>query len=130
MFDAIAYQKTAAVLRMVESYVGPESFRKGIQSYLKKFSYGNAAGEDFWNEVARVTGKPVDRIMAFRYLLQAYDLPPGSEVIIPALTFWAVPEIVRGLGLRPVFADVEPDTFTLSPRAFEAAITERTRMDG
>jgi dTDP-4-amino-4,6-dideoxygalactose transaminase len=66
--------------------------------------------------------------MAFRYLLQAYDLPPGSEVIIPALTFWVVPEIVRGLGLRPVFADVEPDTFTLSPRAFEAAITERTRM--
>jgi len=63
VFDAIAYQKTAAVLRMVESYVGPESFRKGIQSYLKKFSYGNAAGEDFWNEVARVTGKPVDRIM-------------------------------------------------------------------
>ena len=63
VFDAIAYQKTAAVLRMVESYVGPESFRRGVVSYLKKFSYGNAAGNDFWTEVARVTGKPVDRIM-------------------------------------------------------------------
>ena len=63
VFDGIAYQKTAAVLRMIESYVGRDSFRRGVASYLKKFSYGNAAGEDFWNEVTRVTGKPVDRIM-------------------------------------------------------------------
>jgi aminopeptidase N len=63
VFDAIAYQKTAAVLRMIERYVGAEPFRKGVASYLKKFSYSNAAGEDFWSEVARVTGKPVDRIM-------------------------------------------------------------------
>ena len=63
VFDAIAYEKTAAVLRMIEAYVGPEPFRRGVASYLKKFSYGNAAGPDFWTEVARVTGKPVDRIM-------------------------------------------------------------------
>jgi aminopeptidase N len=63
VFDGIAYEKTAAVLRMIEKYVGPDGFRKGVASYLKKYSYSNAAGEDFWNEVARVTGKPVDRIM-------------------------------------------------------------------
>jgi len=63
VFDGIAYQKTAAVLRMIESYVGPDAFRKGVASYLKRFSYANAAGEDFWNEVAKVTGKPVDRIL-------------------------------------------------------------------
>jgi aminopeptidase N len=63
VFDGIAYEKTAAVLRMIESYVGRDAFRKGVASYLKKYSYGNAAGEDFWSEVTRVTGKPVDRIM-------------------------------------------------------------------
>ena len=63
VFDGIAYEKTAAVLRMIEKYVGPDAFRKGVASYLKKYWYSNAAGEDFWNEVARVTGKPVDRIM-------------------------------------------------------------------
>ncbi len=63
VFDGIAYQKTAAVLRMIESYVGPDAFRKGVVSYLKRFSYANAAGEDFWSEVAKVTGKPVDRIL-------------------------------------------------------------------
>jgi aminopeptidase N len=63
VFDGIAYEKTAAVLRMVETYVGAEAFRKAIASYLTKFSYSNAAGEDFWTEIARVTGRPVDRIM-------------------------------------------------------------------
>jgi aminopeptidase N len=63
VFDGIAYEKTAAVLRMIESYVGPDAFRRGVASYLKRFSYANATGEDFWNEVARVTGKPVDRIL-------------------------------------------------------------------
>jgi aminopeptidase N len=63
VFDGIAYQKTASVLRTIENYVGPDLFRSGVQSYLKKYSFASAAGEDFWTEVARVTGKPVDRIM-------------------------------------------------------------------
>ena len=63
VFDRIAYEKTASVLRTIENYVGPEVFRKGVGSYLRKFSFANAAGEDFWNEVTRATGKPVDRIM-------------------------------------------------------------------
>jgi aminopeptidase N len=63
VFDGIAYQKTAAVLRMLEAYVGPDAFRQGVSSYLKRFAYTNASGEDFWNEVTKVTGKPVDRIM-------------------------------------------------------------------
>jgi aminopeptidase N len=63
VFDAIAYQKTAAVLRMIEAFVGADLFQKAIASYLTKFSYGNATGEDFWTEVTRVTGRPVDRIM-------------------------------------------------------------------
>jgi len=63
VFDAIAYEKTAGVLNMIEAYVGPEAFRKGVSSYLQKYSLGNAAGEDFWTEVTRVTEKPVNRIM-------------------------------------------------------------------
>src|SRR5215471_3594377 len=46
-FDAIAYQKGAAVLRMVESYVGTETFRKGVNAYLQAHAYGNATSEDF-----------------------------------------------------------------------------------
>jgi perosamine synthetase len=64
--------------------------------------------------------------MAFYYLLKALDLPPGGEMILPALTFWVVPEIVRVAGLTPVFADIDPETFNLDPDAFERSITERT----
>ncbi|MGH9501034.1 MAG: M1 family metallopeptidase [Terriglobales bacterium] len=64
LFDGIAYGKTAAVLRMIEAYLGPESFRAGVNEYLKDHAYGNATAEDFWVTLARVSKKPVDRIMA------------------------------------------------------------------
>jgi dTDP-4-amino-4,6-dideoxygalactose transaminase len=64
--------------------------------------------------------------VAFYYLLKALELPAGGEVILPALTFWVVPEMVRVAGLTPVFADVDPQTFNLDPAAFERAITDRT----
>jgi dTDP-4-amino-4,6-dideoxygalactose transaminase len=65
--------------------------------------------------------------MAFHYILQALNLPAGSEIIFPALTFWVVPEIARRNGLRPVFVDVDPSTFNLDPSKVRAALTERTR---
>ena len=65
--------------------------------------------------------------MAFYYILGALDLPAGSEIIFPALTFWAVPEMARRAGLKPVFIDVNPLTFNLDPNVIETAITERTR---
>jgi aminopeptidase N len=63
VFDPIAYEKTSGVLNMIEAYVGPEAFRKGVSAYLTRYSSGNAAGEDFWMEMTRVTEKPVNRIM-------------------------------------------------------------------
>lgn len=80
VFDAIAYQKGASVLRMVEAFVGPELFRKGIASYVQKYAYSNAAAEDFWTELTRVTGKPVDRIMS-SFIDQA-----GIPVITPRVS--------------------------------------------
>lgn len=65
--------------------------------------------------------------MAFYYILRALDLPAGSEIIFPALTFWVIPEIARRIGLRPVFVDVDAATFNLDPSKIEAALTERTR---
>ena len=65
--------------------------------------------------------------MAFYYVLKALDLPPGAEIVLPALTFWVVPEIARVAGLKVVFADVDPKTFTMDPQALERAITPATR---
>jgi aminopeptidase N len=63
LFDGIAYGKTAAVLRMLESYLGPEAFQKGVNAYLKEHAYGNSTAADFWSALAKASGKPVDKIM-------------------------------------------------------------------
>jgi aminopeptidase N len=75
VFDAIAYEKSAGVIRMVEAYLGRDVFRDAVASYLKKYSYANAAAEDFWNEVTRVSGKPVDRLM------KSFVDQPGAPVL-------------------------------------------------
>jgi dTDP-4-amino-4,6-dideoxygalactose transaminase len=64
--------------------------------------------------------------MALYYILKAMQFPAGSEIILPALTFWVVPEIARVAGLTPVFADVDPATFNLSPATVARAITPKT----
>ncbi len=65
--------------------------------------------------------------MAAYFILKALQLPAGSEIIVPALTFWVVPEITRVAGLKPVFVDIDPATFTMRPDAVERAITPNTR---
>jgi aminopeptidase N len=75
VFDPIAYEKTSGVINMVEAFVGPEAFRKGVSAYLTRYSSSNAAGEDFWNEVTRVTEKPVNRVM------RSFVDQPGAPVL-------------------------------------------------
>jgi perosamine synthetase len=65
--------------------------------------------------------------IAFYYILKALDLPAGSEIIFPSLTFWVVPELARVAGLKVVFADVDPGTFNLDPASVERVITDKTR---
>jgi aminopeptidase N len=75
MFDGITYQKGGAVLGMLESYVGPEIFRKGVNAYLKAHANGNATSADFWQALAEVSGKPVDKIMA------TFVMQPGVPLV-------------------------------------------------
>ena len=75
LFDAIAYQKGAAVLRMVEGYVGETAFRNGVNAYIRQFQYGNARAEDFWTVMARTAEKPVDRVM------RSFVDQPGAPLV-------------------------------------------------
>jgi aminopeptidase N len=77
-FDTIAYQKGAAVLRMIESYVGADTFRQSINAYLQAHAYGNATSEDFWKAVASTSQKPVERI------LPTFVNQPGAPVVVIA----------------------------------------------
>ena len=59
--------------------------------------------------------------------LKALDLKPGDEVIAPAFTFFATAGAIHNAGGKPVFVDIEADSFNVSPEAIAAAITPRTR---
>ena len=63
LFDGIAYGKAGAVLDMLEAYLGPDTFRAGVNAYLKQHQYGNATASDFWEAQARTSKKPVDKVM-------------------------------------------------------------------
>src|SRR5579871_3183754 len=63
LFDGIAYGKAAAVLRMIEAYLGEDTFRAGVNAYLHKHEYANATASDFWDAQTKISKKPVDQIM-------------------------------------------------------------------
>jgi dTDP-4-amino-4,6-dideoxygalactose transaminase len=59
--------------------------------------------------------------------LRAVGVGRGDEVITVANTFFATAEAIVQAGARPVFVDIDPETYTMDPSKVEAAITERTR---
>lgn len=64
---------------------------------------------------------------ALQISLMALDLKPGDEVIVPSFTFIATAEVVSLLGLTPVFADVNPETFCICVESLKRLITPRTK---
>lgn len=64
---------------------------------------------------------------ALQISLMALGLKPGDEVITPAFTFIATAEVIKLLGLTPVFVDVDPDTFNIDVNSLRAAITNKTK---
>lgn len=64
---------------------------------------------------------------ALQIALMALDLQPGDEVITPSFTFIATTEVVALLKIKPVFVDVDPDTFCMDIDAVKNAITDKTK---
>jgi aminopeptidase N len=104
-FDAIAYQKGAAVLRMIEHYVGDDVFRNGVNAYLRAHAYGNAAAPDFWSAIAAAASKPVDAIMP------TFVNQPGVPLVTVSTTCDAAKTSTRGA--------LTQNRFTLGPPVAE-----------
>lgn len=114
-YDRIRTDINAAIQRVLDdtSFIrGPEldRFEQALGSYLNAHVVGVANGTD-----------------ALQIALMALGLGPGDEVITPSFTFVATAEAASLLGVVPVFADIDPDTYTLNPACVEAVITDRTR---
>lgn len=65
--------------------------------------------------------------IALMMALQAIDVQPGDEVIVPSFSFFATAEVVSTLGAKPVFIDIERDTYNIDVSQIEKAITKKTK---
>jgi dTDP-4-amino-4,6-dideoxygalactose transaminase len=64
---------------------------------------------------------------ALQIALMALGLKPGDEVITPSFTYIATTEVMALLGLKPVFVEVDKDTFCIDPENIKSAITSKTK---
>jgi aminopeptidase N len=75
-FDEITYEKGAAIIRLVEGYVGEDHFRDGIRRYVKGHAYSNATTSDLWTALEQTSGKSVSAIA------RGYTEQAGMPLII------------------------------------------------
>src|SRR5687768_10770633 len=105
-----------AIAGVVESGVfilGPEveAFERELADYLGvRHVVGVANGTD-----------------AITIVLRALGVGPGDDVIVPSFTFYASAEAIPHTGARPVFCDVDPHSFVITPESVRAAMTPRTK---
>lgn len=115
-YASLATELDGAIARVVQSQhfiLGPEveRFEVALAERLRaRHAIGVASGTD-----------------ALLLALRALNLPAGSGVVVPAFTFFATAGAVWNAGLRPVFADVDEDTFNLTADDIEAVLTPDTR---
>jgi len=115
-YESIKSELDAVVRSVIESQgfvLGPEV--QGLEEELAGYlgvphAIGVASGTD-----------------ALLLPLKALDPEPGDEAILPAFTFFATAGAAWNAGFKPVFCDVDPDTFNVTPGELEAVWTERTR---
>src|SRR5438445_5982674 len=115
-YETIGSQVEKAIARVLASaqvILGPEvtALESEIAHYCgTAYGVGCASGTD-----------------ALLLAVHALEIGPGDEVIVPPFTFFASAGAVCRVGARPVFVDIDPDTYNLDPLQVENKITDRTR---
>jgi len=115
-YNKIKNQIDTAVIKTIES----TSFING--PVVKEFSNSLAEYLDVKHVIPCANGTD-----ALQIALMALSLKPGDEVICPSFTYVATAEVISLLGLTPVMADVDPDTFNITAELIKPLITSNTK---
>jgi len=75
IFDSITYAKGAAVLRMLEAYLGDDAFRAGVRGYMRAHRFSNTTTADFWHHLSAVSGQDIGKLIA------GWTEQPGYPVV-------------------------------------------------
>lgn len=116
----IGQEEIDAVVKVMKS--GVITHGLGAGPMVTKFESSFAKFAEAKHAIAVNTGTA-----ALHLALCAADIKSNDEVILPSFTFVATAEIVVMAGAKPVFVDIDPATYTISPSEIEKAITKRTK---
>ncbi len=100
VFDSITYSKGGAVLSMLEQWLGPEPFRRGLADYMQGQKFSNATAGDLWHHMGQASGQPVAKVAAswtdqpgFPLLRVASQCVAGrTRVTLAQQRFWLAPQ--------------------------------------
>jgi dTDP-4-amino-4,6-dideoxygalactose transaminase len=107
----------------IAEVIGQTAFIGNLtNTHVQKFERDYSAWMGVRHTIACANGTD-----SLEILLKAAGLGVGDEVIVPALSWIATSEAVSNIGATPVFADIDPRTYTLCPQSARAAITPRTK---
>ena len=115
-YQSIKPEIDKAILSVIENAQfinGPEvnGFKVELENYL-----------DIKNVIPCANGTD-----ALQIALMSLGLKPGDEIITPSFTYIATTEVMALLGLKPVFVEVDPDTFCIDPAKIKESITNKTK---
>src|ERR671910_1020781 len=108
------HAKAAEVLDAGRYILGPEvtAFEEELAAHLATpHAIGVANGTD-----------------ALVLALRAMGVGPGDDVVVPSFTFYASAEAIAVIGANPVFCDIDPATFCVTPETVKAALTPHTKV--
>ena len=115
-YESLEAELTETITRVMKSgrYIGGPELT-GLEEEIAEFcttphAVGCASGTD-----------------ALILSLRALRIGPGDEVVTPSYSFFASASCIHLVGAKPVFCDIQPDTYNLDPELLEAAITPRTK---
>jgi len=123
LFDAISYSKGGATLRMLEEFLGEETFRAGLQSYIARHQYGNAETKDLWAALEEASGLPVTKVMDTWVKQTGYPL---LHVDLNREDVEVKVRIVQRRFLYDHLLGEEPD----DPTLWQVPVSLMTRSDG
>jgi len=109
-FDAITYNKGAAVLAMFEAALSPEAFRDGVRAYLKRYAWSSATSADFIRALGEASGRGGDTLAAFRGFIEQPGVPM-IDVALHCTAQSAAVELVQRR-LRPLGSGAEEEQWT------------------
>lgn len=106
--------------RAIERVLSSGRFVKGAESKAFEREFADFVGARHAVAVSSGTA-------AIHVTLQSLGVRPGDEVIVPSFSFVATASPLLQLGAKPVFVDIDPETYTMDPKRVKTRITRRTR---